>query len=220
MIASLLGVLDPGDEVVVFEPFYENYGPDAILSGAAPRFVTLHAPDWRFDPDELRARLHAAHAGDHRQHAAQPDRQGLHARRAGDDRRALPASTTSLAITDEIYEHILYDGEHVPMATLPGMARAHGHDQRLSQDLQGHRLAGRLGDRAAAPHDRHPQGPRLPDRRRRGAAAGGGRGRARRCRTPTTTSSPTGYRERRDALAAGARARPASARTRRTAPTT
>ena len=50
----MLAVLDPGDEVIVFEPFYENYGPDAILSGAVPRYVTLHEPDWRIDPDELR----------------------------------------------------------------------------------------------------------------------------------------------------------------------
>jgi aspartate/methionine/tyrosine aminotransferase len=55
MIAAMLGILDPGDEVVVFEPFYENYGPDAILSGAIPRYVTLHEPDWSIDPDELRA---------------------------------------------------------------------------------------------------------------------------------------------------------------------
>ena len=55
MIAAMLGLLDPGDEVIVFEPFYENYGPDAILSGAVPRYVTLHEPDWSIDPDELRA---------------------------------------------------------------------------------------------------------------------------------------------------------------------
>src|SRR6185503_17073160 len=53
IVASLLAVLDPGDEVVVFEPFYENYGPDAILSGAVPRYVKLRPPDWSFDPDEL-----------------------------------------------------------------------------------------------------------------------------------------------------------------------
>src|SRR5262249_26853524 len=55
MIAALLAILDPGDEVVVFEPFYENYGPDAILSSAVPRFVKLRPPDWTFDPDELAA---------------------------------------------------------------------------------------------------------------------------------------------------------------------
>ena len=54
-MAAMLAVLDPGDEIVVFEPFYENYGPDAILTGAVPRYVTLHEPDWSIDPDELRA---------------------------------------------------------------------------------------------------------------------------------------------------------------------
>ena len=55
MVAAMLALLDPGDEVIVFEPYYENYGPDAILSGAVPRYVTLHEPDWSIDPDELRA---------------------------------------------------------------------------------------------------------------------------------------------------------------------
>ncbi|HSH33086.1 MAG TPA: aminotransferase class I/II-fold pyridoxal phosphate-dependent enzyme, partial [Actinomycetota bacterium] len=55
MIATMLGVLDPGDEVVIFEPFYENYGPDSILSGAVPKLVTLRPPDWTFDEAELRA---------------------------------------------------------------------------------------------------------------------------------------------------------------------
>src|SRR5262249_43515207 len=55
MIAALMAIVNPGDEVVVFEPFYENYGPDAILSGAAPRYVALRAPDWSFDLDELAA---------------------------------------------------------------------------------------------------------------------------------------------------------------------
>jgi len=52
-MSAMLAIVDPGDEVIVFEPFYENYGPDAILSGATPRFVTLREPDWTFDPDEL-----------------------------------------------------------------------------------------------------------------------------------------------------------------------
>src|SRR5256712_2874500 len=55
MIATLMAVLNPGDEVVVLAPFYENYGPDAALSGAAPRYVRLNEPDWRLDPDELAA---------------------------------------------------------------------------------------------------------------------------------------------------------------------
>src|SRR5919198_3721743 len=55
MVAAMLALLDPGDEVIVFEPFYENYGPDAILTGATPRYVSLQPPDWSFDPDALRA---------------------------------------------------------------------------------------------------------------------------------------------------------------------
>src|SRR5919202_2272623 len=55
MMATMLAIVDPGDEVVIFEPFYENYGSDAILSGASPRYVTLHEPDWTFDEGELRA---------------------------------------------------------------------------------------------------------------------------------------------------------------------
>ncbi len=55
MVAALLAVVDPGDEIVLFEPFYENYGPDSQLCGAIPRYVKLQAPDWSFDPDDLRA---------------------------------------------------------------------------------------------------------------------------------------------------------------------
>ena len=62
MIAAMLAILDPGDEVVVFEPFYENYGPDAILSGAVPRYVTLHEPDWRSTPTSCARRSGRARA--------------------------------------------------------------------------------------------------------------------------------------------------------------
>ena len=55
MIATMLGTLNPDDEVIIFEPYYENYNPDSIMAQAKPRYVTLHAPDWTFDPDELRA---------------------------------------------------------------------------------------------------------------------------------------------------------------------
>lgn len=121
MIASMLAVIDPGDEVIIFEPFYENYGPDTILSGATPRFVKLHAPDWHFDPEELE-------------------------RACNDRTRAIIINTPNnptgkvftreelqciaslcrkwdiLAITDEIYEHIVYDGHtHHSMATIDGM---------------------------------------------------------------------------------------------------
>ncbi len=122
MMSALLAVADPGDEVIVFAPFYENYGPDAIISGAVPRYVELKVPDWSFDADELAAAF-------------------------SDRTRALIINTPHnptgkvfsraefetiaefcrrydiIAIADEIYEHIIYDGaEHIPLATLPGMA--------------------------------------------------------------------------------------------------
>lgn len=121
MAATMLATLNPGDEVIIFEPYYENYGPDCILCGAVPRYVTLHPPQWTFDEAEL-------------------------ARAFNDKTRAIVINTPHnptgkvfsrdeleiiaqlcqkwdvLAFTDEIYEHILYDGnQHVAMATLPGM---------------------------------------------------------------------------------------------------
>ena len=97
MIATMMAIVDPGDEVIVFEPYYENYGPDAILSGATPRFVRLHEPgagrpDWAYDPDELARGVLEQDARDHHQHAEQPDGQGLHAQGA---RRKSPRSARS-----------------------------------------------------------------------------------------------------------------------------
>ena len=90
MMATMMAIIDPGDEVVVFEPFYENYGPDAILSGATPRYVTLHEPRLALRSRRAGGRVQRQDEGDHHQHAEQPDRQGVHARGARDDRRAVP----------------------------------------------------------------------------------------------------------------------------------
>jgi aspartate/methionine/tyrosine aminotransferase len=121
MIATMLGLLDPGDEVIVFEPFYENYGPDAVLSGAIPRYVTLHEPDWSIDPDELRAAVTPLTRAIVVNSPHNPT--GKVFRR---DELELIAGLCHehdlLALTDDIYEHIVYAGEHVPLATLPGMA--------------------------------------------------------------------------------------------------
>ena len=117
MISSLMAIVNPGEEVIVFEPFYENYGPDTILCGAIPRFITLHEPDWHFDEKEL-------------------------ARTFNNKTKAIVINTPNnptgkvftreelqliadlcqkwgvVAVTDEIYEHILYDGaEHVSIAS-------------------------------------------------------------------------------------------------------
>src|SRR5919108_5256291 len=120
MIASMLGILDPGDEIIVFEPFYENYGPDAILTGATARYVTLHEPDWRFDPGELRAAIAPRTRGLVLNSPHNPT--GKVFTRAELETIADVCREHDLvAFTDEIYEHIVYAGEHVPLATLPGM---------------------------------------------------------------------------------------------------
>src|SRR5436190_10839507 len=120
MIATFLALLDPGDEVIVFEPFYENYGPDAVLSGAVPRYVTLREPDWAFDPDELRravsARTRAIIVNSpHNPTGKVFDRSEL------SFIAELCQEHDLIAVTDEIYEHITYDAEYIPLATLPGM---------------------------------------------------------------------------------------------------
>lgn len=121
MAASLLATTNPGDEIIVFEPFYESYHPDTLLCGAERKLVKLHAPDWNFDPDELRR-------------AFSPRTKAIivntpHNPTGKVFTRAelmliasLCQEFDALAITDEIYEHIVYDGrEHIPMITLPGM---------------------------------------------------------------------------------------------------
>ncbi len=121
MIAAMMAVLDPGDEVIVFEPFYENYGPDAILSGAVPRYVTLHEPDWSIDEAELRAAFGPRTRGLVLNSPHNPT--GKVFRREELELIAgLCRDHDVVAFTDDIYEHIVYDGEHVPLATLPDMA--------------------------------------------------------------------------------------------------
>jgi aminotransferase len=129
MMATMMAIVDPGDEVIVFEPFYENYGPDAILSGATPRYVRLHPPgakppgqDWTFDADEL------AGAFSNRTRAIiinTPNNPTgkVFTREELEQIARLCRHWGVLAVTDEIYEHILYDGHtHVSMASLEGMA--------------------------------------------------------------------------------------------------
>ena len=114
MIAAMLGLLDPGDEVVIFEPFYENYGPDAILSGAVPRYVTLHEPDWSIDPDELRRAFGPKTRGLVVNSPHNPTGK-VFSRHELELIAELCQQWDVVAFTDDIYEHI-------PLATLPGMA--------------------------------------------------------------------------------------------------
>jgi aspartate/methionine/tyrosine aminotransferase len=122
MMATLLATVDAGDEVVVFEPFYENYGPDAIVSGAVPRYVTLHEPNWSFDPDELAAAFGPRTRAIIINSPNNPTGK-VFSRAELTTIARLCQQWDVLAITDEIYEHIVYDGhQHVPMATIDGMA--------------------------------------------------------------------------------------------------
>jgi aspartate/methionine/tyrosine aminotransferase len=121
MIASLLATVDPGDEVVVFEPFYENYGPDAIICGAATRHVRLRPPDWTFDPQELAAaftsRTRAVIVNTPNNPTGKVFTRDELELIAEQCRR-----TNAYAITDEIYQFLVYDGcQHISLATLPGM---------------------------------------------------------------------------------------------------
>ncbi len=121
MISSLMAIINPGDEVVVFEPFYENYGPDAILSGARPRFVKLHPPEWTFDPDELAAAFGPATKAVILNTPNNPTGK-VFTRVELEFIRDLCVQWDAFSISDEIYEHMLYDGaEHISIVTLDGM---------------------------------------------------------------------------------------------------
>jgi aminotransferase len=121
MVAALLAVTNPGDEVVVFEPYYENYHPDALLCGAERKLVTLHAPDWTFDRDELRRAFSSRTKAIIINTPNNPTGK-VFSRDELTYIASLCQEFDTLAITDEIYEHITYDGlRHIPIATLPGM---------------------------------------------------------------------------------------------------
>jgi aminotransferase len=132
MIATLLAVCNKGDEVVIFEPFYENYGPDSVLSGAQPRFVKLHPPttpngEWAFDEKELRAAFHSNTKAIILNTPNNPTGK-VFTRAELEVIRNLCVEFNVLAITDEIYEHILYDDtKHISMASLEGM-----HDRTIT----------------------------------------------------------------------------------------
>ena len=121
MIAALLAVTNPGDEIVIFEPYYENYGPDAFLCDAHRKFVRLRPPDWTFDPDELRRAFTPKTKAIILNSPNNPTGK-VFSRAELEVIANLCQEFDVLAITDEIYEHILYDGaSHIPIATLPGM---------------------------------------------------------------------------------------------------
>jgi len=122
MAAVMLATVNPGDEVIIFEPYYENYGPDAILASATPKYVTLHPPDWTFDEAELRQAFNANTKAIIINTPHNPTGK-VFTREELTLIAELCQKWDVLAFTDEIYEHILYDGsQHIALATLPGMA--------------------------------------------------------------------------------------------------
>jgi aminotransferase len=126
IVATLLAVCNKGDEVIVFEPFYENYGPDAIISGAKPRFVSLCPPqdpggEWTFDAQELREAFQH-HTKAIILNTPNNPTGKVFTRKELELIRDLCVEYNVLAITDEIYDHILYDGaQHISIASLEGM---------------------------------------------------------------------------------------------------
>jgi aminotransferase len=121
MIASLMAIVNPGEEVIVFEPFYENYGPDTILCDATPRFITLHEPDWHFDDQELTRAFNNKTKAIIINTPNNPTGK-VFSRKELQLIADLCLKWGVVAVTDEIYEHILYDGaKHISIASLPGM---------------------------------------------------------------------------------------------------
>src|SRR5688500_472306 len=120
MAATFLALIDPGDEVIIFEPYYENYGPDAILAGAKPVFVPLEAPDWKLDPDKLRAAFSNKTRAIVVNTPHNPTGR-VFTREEISLIAELCQKYDVIAITDEIYEHIRYAGGHHVLATWPGM---------------------------------------------------------------------------------------------------
>jgi aminotransferase len=121
MVATMLALVDPGEEVIVFEPYYENYGPDAILCGGTPRYVSMRPPNWTFDPAELERAFNDKTRAVILNTPHNPTGKVFSQDELKEIAR-LCQKWGVLAFTDEIYEHILYDGvEHHALAAIPGM---------------------------------------------------------------------------------------------------
>lgn len=122
MMATMMALVDPGDEVIIFQPFYENYGPDALLTGATPVWVHLRPPEWKFDPDELR-RAFSSRTRAIIVNTPNNPTGHVFSREELEQIATLCVEFNVYALADEIYEYIIYaDKPHISIATLPGMA--------------------------------------------------------------------------------------------------
>ncbi len=198
MAAAMLGLLDPGDEVVVFEPYYENYGPDAILAGAIPRYVTLHEPDWSIDTVELRAAFGPRTRGVVLNSPHNPTGK-VFSREELAFIAELCVEHDVIAFTDDIYEHLVFEGEHIPLATMPGMAErtVSIHSMSKSYSVTGWRIGWTI-----APPDLSVGIRRVHDFLTVGAAAPLQAAAVVALGFPDSyyTDLVAGYRERRDAI--------------------
>jgi hypothetical protein len=153
---SVLGLVDPGDEVILFEPYYDSYAADVELAGAVPRYVLLRPPDeahpetWWFDEAELARRPSTSGRGSSSQQPAEPDRQALHPRRAGAHRRAVPAHTTSWRSPTRSTSTWSTRRTATCASPASGDGGAHGDGGQRGQELRLHRLEDRLENRRAA----------------------------------------------------------------------
>ena len=167
--AALLGLVDPGDEVVVLEPYYDSYVAMIAFAGGVRRPVTLRAPDFRLDVDELRAAV----TGRTRVLLVNTPHNptGTVLTRAELEAIAEVAIEHDLVVvTDEVYEHLVFDDhEHVPLCTLPGMAERTVTLSSAGKMLLLHRLEGRLGDRPGRPRGCGPRREAVADLHHRGA---------------------------------------------------
>src|SRR5262249_15193872 len=184
MLSTLLAVLDPGDQVIIFEPYYENYGPGCIIAGAEPVWVPLEPPEVAFDPAGLRRAVprrpagSPAHEGDRLKSPNHPAGQVFSPPRARADRRSLPRARPARHHRRDLRAHRLrwlvpYADRHAP-----GDGRADGHDLGNLEILLGDRLARRLRRRAARDQRGNSSRSRLRDGGSAASSARGGRGRA------------------------------------------
>ena len=122
MMSAMMTICNPGDKVAVFSPFYENYGADAILSGAEPIFVPLSPPDFQFSPAELEAAFRQGAKALIRCNPSNPTGKVFTREELGLISR-LAEGYDAYVITDEVYEHIVFAPyRHISLASLPGMA--------------------------------------------------------------------------------------------------
>jgi N-succinyldiaminopimelate aminotransferase len=117
---AINGVCDAGDEVILFEPFYDSYRASVAMAGAVPVFVTLRAPDWKFDLRELEAAFSPKTRALVLNTPHNPTGKVFSAEELSAIAKLCRAHDV-LCITDEVYEHLVYEGKHVPMASIPGM---------------------------------------------------------------------------------------------------